>query len=412
MTGNVFLFRASAVVLLAVLTASARAQSPAGQAGNTWDRKIPVKVQESARHNFRVVTVAERLDHPWSMAWLPGGEMLITERPGRLRVLRDGKLDPEPVGGLPRVYREEGQGGFMDVLPHPNFATNRLIYLSYGKPNTDGSQGATTVVRGRLEGHRVVDLQEIFEANAWGGNNNHFAGRMAFDKNGYLFIAVGDRMVTPDMMAKHPALDLTTHMGKIIRLHDDGRVPADNPFAGRSDDLPEIWSYGHRNQQGLATNPLTGDVWSNEHGPRGGDELNLIVRGGNYGWPVVSYGVHYDGKVFTTETSRNGMESPVHVWVPSIGVSGMMIYTGDKFPWWRGNAFVGGMAGKRLVRITLAGQRTVGEETLLSDVVGRVRDVRQGPDGFIYLALEEDGRQFTDIVRLEPAPGKVGSPPR
>jgi glucose/arabinose dehydrogenase len=300
----------------------------------------------------------------------------------------------------------------MDVLPHPNFASNRLLYLSYGKPNADASQGATTVVRGRLEGHRIVDLREIFEAKAWAGNNNHFAGRITFDRNGYLFIAVGDRMVSPDLMAKHPALDLMTHMGKIIRLHDDGRIPADNPFVGQSGALPEIWSYGHRNQQGLAVDPMTGEIWSNEHGPRGGDELNHIVRGGNYGWPVVSHGIHYDGKIFTTEMYRNGIEPPVFVWIPSIGVSGMMIYSGDKFPWWRGSAFVGGMVGKQLCRVTLAGTKAISQETLLSDVVGRIRDVRQGPDGYIYLALEDTESVLTEIVRLEPVAGEVALPSR
>ena len=252
-------------------------------------------------------------------------------------------------------------------------------------------------MRGRLQGDRVVDLQEIFEANAWGGNNNHFSGRMVFDRSGYLFLAVGDRMVTPDLMDEHPAQDLTNHMGTIIRLHDDGRVPSDNPFVGRADALPEIWSYGHRNIQGLALHPLTGEVWLNEHGPRGGDELNLIVRGANYGWPVVSYGIHYDGSVFTTETERRGMRSPRFARIPSIGISGLMFYSAEQFPWWKGNVFVGGLAGERLDRVSLLNGRTaVSRETLLEGVLGRIRDVRQGPDGFIYLSIEhpeEAGRR-------------------
>ena len=375
------------------------------------------QIHESARHSFRVVTVVEGLDHPWSIAWLPTGEMLVTERPGRLRVVRDGVLAPEAVAGLPEVYRRGGQGGFMDVALHPDFATNRLLYLSYGKPNDDGSQGTTTVVRGRMErgpeGYRVVDVEEIFESDAWGDNNNHFAGRMVFDPDGYLFLAVGERMVSPDLMADHPAQDLTNHMGTIVRLHDDGSAPADNPFVGRADALPEIWSYGHRNQQGLAVHPVTGEVWSNEHGPRGGDELNLIVGGGNYGWPVVSYGIHYDGRVFTRETERRGMESPQFAWIPSIAASGLMIYSGDQFPWWRGSAFIGGLAGQQLARISLDGQRAVSEETLLEGVLGRIRDVRQGPEGSIYLALEgPDGDPLTRIVRLEPVAGEVRPPRR
>ena len=370
-------------------------------AGDSADR-----VYSSARHDFRVTTVADGLDHPWSMAWLPGGEMLIVERPGRVRVVRDGVLQPDPVEGFPDVYRVRGQGGFMDVLPHPDFARTRWLYLSYGKPNGDGSEGATAVVRGRWDEGRVTDVEEIFEAVAWHDNNNHFAGRMAFDPEGHLYVAVGDRMLPPDMLARHPALDLTNHMGTIVRLHDDGSVPLDNPLAGRDDALPGIWSYGHRNIQGLAVDPGTGDVWSNEHGPRGGDELNLIVRGANYGWPVVSHGINYDGTVFTTEMRRSGVEPPRFVWTPSIGVSGMMIYRGDRFPWWRGSAFVGGLVGEQLARVTLADADAVSLETLLEGELGRVRDVREGPDGLIYLALEH-AEEPTSVVRLEPVPNDI-----
>ena len=399
----------------------ARSQAQSQVTGQSEERDGRSEVRESARHNFRVVTVVEGLDHPWSMTWLPSGEMLVTERPGRLRIVRDGVLEPDAVAGLPQVYRQRGQGGFMDVAPHPDFTTNRLLYLSYGKPNDDGSRGTTTVVRGRLErgpvagdveGYRVVDVEELFESSAWGDNNNHFAGRMVFDPDGYLFLAVGDRMVSPDLMADHPAQDLTNHMGTIIRLHEDGSVPADNPFVGRADALPEIWSYGHRNQQGLAVHPVSGEVWSNEHGPRGGDELNLIVGGENYGWPLVSHGIHYDGTVFTTETQRRGMESPRFAWIPSIGASGLMIYSGEQFPWWKGSVFVGGLVGQQLARISFDGHRAVSEETLLEGVLGRIRDVRQGPDGFIYLALEgPEGKPMTRIVRLEPVAGDV-APPR
>lgn len=366
-------------------------------------------VHSSARHDFRVVIVADGLDHPWSMAWLPGGEMLIVERPGRLRVVRDGVLQPEPVAGWPAVYRDEGQGGFMDILPHPDFTENNWLYLSYGKPSEDGSEGTTTVVRGRWDDGRVADVEEIFESNAWHGNNNHFSGRMAFGLDGYLYLTVGDRMFEPDMMADHPALDVTNHMGTIVRLHDDGRVPGDNPFVGRGDALPEIWSYGHRNLQGLAVDPGTGDVWSNEHGPRGGDELNLIAGGGNYGWPVVSHGINYDGTAYTTDASGDGVESPRFVWTPSIGISGMMIYRGDAFPWWKGSAFAGGMVGEQLARVILEGTDALGVETLLHGELGRVRDVREGPDGLIYLALEH-AEELTAVVRLEPVASDVMPP--
>ena len=404
--------RTLAWVLVFGLMASVQALSLASQSANDDPDTLPPGVYESSRHNFRVVTLAEGLENPWSIAWLPSGEMLVTERPGRLRIMRNGKLEPEPVSGWPRVYKEEGQGGFMDVVPHPDFANNRLLYLAYGKPNEDGSQGTTTVVRGCLEGNRVVDVEEIFESHAWGDNNNHFSGRMVFDHDGYLFVAVGDRMVNPDMMWDHPAQDLTNHMGTIVRLYDDGRIPSDNPFVGRADALPEIWSYGHRNMQGLALHPETGQVWSNEHGPRGGDELNLIVRGGNYGWPVVSYGIHYSGEVFTRETDREGMESPGFAWIPSIGISGLMIYSGDQFPWWRGSAFSGGMVGEQLTRVSLeAGGTAMSEETLLGGVLGRIREVRQGPDGFIYLTTENrGGDRLAKIFRLEPVAGEVQPP--
>ena len=388
------------------ITALACACSPTPASEQAAANDSTARVHSSARHDFRVTTVADGLDHPWSMAWLPGGEMLIVERPGRVRVVRDGALQPDPVAGLPAVYRERGQGGFMDVLPHPGFAQNRWLYLSYGKPNDDGSDGVTTVVRGRWEEGRVTDVEEIFEADAWGDNNNHFAGRMAFGPDGYLYVAVGDRMVTPNALADHPALDLSNHMGTIVRLHDDGSVPSDNPFVGRGDALPEVWSYGHRNIQGLAVDPLTGDVWSNEHGPRGGDELNLIVGGANYGWPVVSHGINYDGTVFTNETQRSGFESSRFVWVPSIGTSGMMLYRGDAFPWWRGSAFVGGMVGQQLGRVTLEGHDAVSLETLLEGELGRIRDVREGPDGLIYLALEH-AEELTAVVRLEPVPNDI-----
>ena len=373
------------------------------------------QTHESARHNFRIVSVVEGLEYPWSMAWLPSGEMLVTERPGRLRIVRDGVLDPTPVAGLPSVYRERGQGGFMDVVPHPDFAENRWIYLTYGKASPDGSTGTTTVVRGRLDGSRVTNLEEIFESNAWHRNNNHFSGRMTFDLEGYLYLAVGDRMAAPDLLADHPAQDLTNHMGTIVRLHDDGTVPSDNPFVGRSDALPEIWSYGHRNMQGLAVDPTTGNLWSNEHGPRGGDELNLILPGRNYGWSVVSHGINYDGTVFTNDTERPGMESPRFVWVPSIGTSGLMIYTGDRFPWWKGSKFVGGLVGEQLARVTVttgsaSGETAVGVEPLLLASLGRIRDVREGPDGLVYLALEDPDGALTQIVRLEPVASDVAPP--
>ncbi|HEX9580510.1 MAG TPA: PQQ-dependent sugar dehydrogenase [Gemmatimonadales bacterium] len=357
-------------------------------------------VQRSAFHDYRIVTVAEGLIHPWSIAFLPGGDVLVTERPGRLRVVRNGTLLADPVSGVPPVHAQ-GQGGLLDVVPHPNFATNRLLYLSYSKPYADGNGATTAVVRGRFENDRLTGVEQIFEAVSRGAG--HYGSRLAFDRNGFLFITVGDRQVPPaENQESHPAQDLSNHHGTINRIHDDGRVPDDNPFVGRAGARPEIWSYGHRNPQGLAIHPETGDVWATEHGPQGGDELNLIRPGLNYGWPVVGYGVNYrSGATLHVGTHREGMEPPVHFWVPSIATSGLLVYTGDQFPGWKGNLLVGGMAGEQLARLTMDGQRVEIEETLVRRM-GRVRDVRQGPDGYIYLAIDDRQGAPTAVVRLEP----------
>jgi glucose/arabinose dehydrogenase len=379
----------TAVVMTAALSA------PAPSAGQT-------PVQRSMHHDFRVVTVAEGLVHPWSIAFLPGGDMLITERPGRLRIVRNGRLLENPVQGVPAVLFR-GQGGLLEVLPHPNFAQNRLLYLTYSKPVTD-SAGTTAVARGRFENDRLVDVQDIFVADTRPGVA-HYGSRLAFDRNGYLFITVGDRAVPPrDSLEAHPAQDLTNHQGKVIRLHDDGRVPADNPLTSREGAKPEIFSYGHRNMQGLVIHPETGDIWLTEHGPQGGDELNLVKPGANYGWPVVGYGVNYrSGASIHSGTMREGMEPPAFVWVPSIGVSGLLLYTGDKFPEWRGSLFAGGLVGEQLVRLTFNGQRPELGEIFLRRQ-GRIRDVRQGPDGYIYLAIDNRQGGQTPVVRLEPVP--------
>ena len=358
------------------------------------------EVFRSAYHDYRLVTVAEGLEHPWSIGFLPGGDILITERPGRLRIVRHGQLLPDPVAGVPEVLAQ-GQGGLLDVVPHPDFASNRLLYLSYSKPIGDGTEATTAVVRGRFENDRLTDLEELFEADSRG--NGHYGSRLAFDGNGYLFITVGDRQVPSrgDLEA-HPAQDISNNHGTINRIHDDGRIPDDNPFVNEPGARPEIWSYGHRNPQGLAIHPETGDVWSDEHGPQGGDELNLVRRGMNYGWPVVGYGVNYrSGTAIHEGTRRDSMESPVHFWVPSIATAGLMIYTGDQFPNWKGNLFVGGMAGQQLARLAMDGQDVVIEETLVHQM-GRIRDVRQGPDGYIYLAIDDRRGGLTPVLRMEP----------
>ena len=357
-------------------------------------------LRRTAHHDYRVVSVAEGLEVPWSIAFLPGGDILVTERAGRLRVVRDGKLVTDPVPGIPEVLAR-GQGGLMEVLPHPDFANNRLIYLSYSKPVGDGRRGTTAVVRGTFENDRFTLVDEIFEAVSEGGG--HYGCRLAFDADGYLYLSVGDRQVPPrGDLAAHPAQDVSNHHGVIVRLHDDGTVPEDNPFVGRAGARTEIWSYGHRNPQGLAIHPETGAVWLTEHGPQGGDEVNVSTPGSNYGWPVIGYGVNYgSGSAIHDGTHKEGMEQPLHFWVPSIGVSGLAFYTGDKFPEWRGNLFAGGLAGRNIDRLTIEDGRVVERETILQGM-GRVRDVRMGPDGYIYVALEDRGGAPTPVVRLEP----------
>lgn len=357
-------------------------------------------VFRSALHDYRVVTVAEGLVQPWSVAFLPDGDILITERPGRLRILRQGKLVPQAVDGVPQVLAQ-GQGGLLEVMPHPNFTANRLLYLTYSKPVEDGKQGTTVLVRGRFENDRLTGVEQLFESVSRG--RGHYGGKIVFDKSGFLFLTLGDRQVPPEgNLEAHPAQDLSNHHGTIVRLHEDGKVPADNPFVNQPGAKPEIWSYGHRNVQGIAIHPETGEIWANEHGPQGGDELNLIQPGRNYGWPVIGFGVNYrSGAAIHSGTHREGMEQPVHIWVPSIGISGAMFYTGDRFPQWKGNLFVGGMVGEQLARLTLKGRAVVNEETLVQQM-GRIRDVRQSPDGYIYLVIDDRDGKPTPVVRMEP----------
>ena len=359
-------------------------------------------VLRSANHDYRVVTVADGLINPWSIGLLPGGDILITERPGRLRLVRNGVLRMEPIEGLPDVLAQ-GQGGLLDVVPHPDFETNQWLYLSYSKPIGDGTEGTTAVARGRFENDRLMNVEDIFVAKSQ-GRPGHYGSRLAFDTDGHLFVTVGDRQVssTGDLEA-HPAQDISNHHGTINRLNEDGSVPADNPFVGQSGALPEIWSYGHRNAQGLAIHAETGDVWAIEHGPQGGDELNRILPGLNYGWPVIGYGVNYgSGLAIHEGTMRDGIEPPTHFWVPSIATSGLMVYTGDLFPAWKGSIFIGGLAGQQIARLTMDGQRVVREETLFQGM-GRVRDVRQSADGYVYVAIDGRDGSTTSVVRLEPA---------
>ena len=347
---------------------------------------------DTAKHRFHLVKVVDGLEHPWGLAFLPDGRMLVTERPGRLRIVAaDGRLEPAPVTGVPAVWAE-GQGGLLDVALHPDFSRNGLIYLSYASPDDD-DEAATAVARGRLAGSRLEDVEEIYVALPRDDGGRHFGSRLLF-ADGYLFVTAGERG-EPDR-----AQDLGDPAGAVIRLHDDGRVPDDNPYVARTGARPELYSIGHRNPQGLAREAATGRIYAVEHGPKGGDELNLIEPGVNYGWPVITYGKSYIGFKIGEGTHKAGMAQPVHHWVPSISPSGLTVYDGARFPAWRGSLFAGALSATLLVRLELAEGRAVVEERMLEDLEERIRDVRQGPDGLIYLLTDHpDGM----LLRLEPA---------
>ena len=362
-------------------------------------------IHRSAYHDYRVVKIVEGLEHPWAIAFLPTGDMLITEQPGRLRIFRNGVLVAGHVPGVPKVFYE-GQGGLMDVVLHPEFSSNHLLYLSYSKPYANGNGSTTAVVRGQFINDRLENVEEVFEANSQG--RGHYGSRLAFDTDGFLFITVGDRMVSPSgHLEKHPAQDISNSHGTVNRIKDDGSVPENNPFASQQDAQKEIWSFGHRNPQGLVVDHQNRNIWITEHGPKGGDELNLIKPGLNYGWPVVGYGVNYrGGTAIHKGTMSEGMEHPVHVWVPSTGVSGLMLYTGNRFPDWRGNLFAGGLSGQQVARLSMDGHQVLIEETLVHRM-GRIRDVRQGLDGYIYIAIDGNKEgELTPIYRLEPVEEK------
>ena len=349
-------------------------------------------VISSAEHDFRVVVLTRGLEHPWGLAFLPDGRFLVTERPGRLRlVAADGTLDPRPVEGLPPIAAQ-GQGGLLDVALHPQFAENGLVYLSYAARGTGGI--GTEAARGQMVDHRLEDVKVLFRQQPKSGGGRHFGSRLVFDRQGQFYITLGDR----GEMARAQKLDDLA--GKIVRLTADGQIPPDNPFANQAGARPEIYSLGNRNVQGAALHPVTGELWTHEHGPQGGDEVNVIRAGRNYGWPVITYGVEYViGTKIGEGTQKPGMEQPLHIWVPSIAPSGLAFYQGDRFPGWRGDLFVGALRGQMLVRLRFDGEKLVREERLLEGELGRIRDVRAGPDGYLYLLTDADDGV---IARLEP----------
>jgi glucose/arabinose dehydrogenase len=347
----------------------------------------------------QVQVVAHGLVNPWSLAFLPDGRMLVTERPGRLRlVAANGQLSA-PLKGLPPVAAG-GQGGLLDVVLAPDFTQSQRIVFSYSEPGSEGGTNSTAVARARLQLHdnggELTELQVLFRQLPKVNSSAHFGGRLVFAPDGRLFVTLGDRFSRKD-----DAQNLANHLGKIVRIEADGRVPADNPFVGQAGAAPEIWSIGHRNVQGAALHPATGELWATEHGPQGGDELNRVVKGGNFGWPVVTYGRNYGtGTRIGEEGPKPGIEMPLRHWVPtSIAPSGLAFITSDRYPGWKGHLVLGALRGEALVRLELDGTRVVAEERLLKTLNERIRDVRQGPDGYLYVLTDNaDGR----VLRLLP----------
>jgi aldose sugar dehydrogenase len=391
-TANRYFPALAGMTLLAVVSVSGQASRsgpPLGRMPQTlWTAEQPI----------RVVSVVSGLSHPWSLAFLPGGDMLITERNGRLRIVRNGVLDPQPIAGVPAV-RTGALAGLLEVAVHPTFAENRLVYLSYSKSG-EGNLATTALARGRFDGTALVDVKDIFVANTWSKSLTNFGGRIAFDRDGLLYLTVGERQ------EQDRAQRGEDHGGKVLRLRDDGSVPPDNPFVGKAGYMPEIYSLGHRSPQGLAIHPETGALWENEHGPLGGDEINIILPGRNYGWPLVTFGTNYDGQSISDQTWRADLEAPFMYFVPSLALSGLTFYTGDRFPAWKGNAFVGAMMEGRtrgtghVRRVTFTSKgRPIQREPILTELRQRIREVRQGPDGLLYVLTDEDAGA---LLRIEP----------
>jgi glucose/arabinose dehydrogenase len=374
---------------------------PPNATGQTPAFPGQTRAPEARKHvAFEVVTVAEGLDKPWGLTFLPGGKMLVTEKPGRLRVVPpDGKLS-EPVAGLPAVDAR-GQGGLLDIALNPRFASNQLIYWSFSEPQEGGTNN-TAVARGKFvdgPAPRVDEVKVIYHQAPSLRSTQHFGSRLVFGRDGTLFVTQGERSITPGRMQ---AQQMDSLLGKIVRINSDGTIPTDNPFVGKDGVRPEIWSFGHRNIQAAALNPTTGELWEAEHGTRGGDEINIVRKGKDYGWPTIAYGIEYQGGAITGNiTAKDGMEQPIYYWDPVIAPSGMIFYTGDLFPAWKGSVFIGGLVTTNLVRLDVQGDKIVGEERLLKDLqpkAERIRDVRQGPDGAIYVLTDNTAGRILKLV--------------
>ena len=338
--------------------------------------------------NYKLEVVASEIAIPWGMAWLPDKTMLVTEKSGILYHIKNGVKTE--IKNVPAVYAR-GQGGLLDVVLHPDYAKNGWIYITYSSDEGDGDGGNTKLIRAKLLNGGLTQIKQLYKATPNTTKGQHFGSRIVFDNDGYLYFSVGERgeeFVNPQ--------DIKRDGGKIYRLNDDGSIPKDNPFVGQAGVKEAIFTYGNRNPQGMAINPATGAIWANEHGPKGGDEINIVKKGANYGWPVVTYGVNYDGSQITAETERKGIEKPIYYWLPSIAPSGMAFVTGDKYPDWKGHLLVGSLKFQYLELVKLKGNEIIGRQKIATDV-GRLRDVKQGPDGFIYMAVEDKG-----IVKIIP----------
>ncbi|MEE1885375.1 PQQ-dependent sugar dehydrogenase [Pedobacter flavus] len=340
-------------------------------------------------------TVVSGLDMPWSMALLPDGRMLVTERTGKLRIVKDGKIDPQEIAGVPKVlYR--GQGGLLEVALHPDYKNNGWIYISYSSPKAEGEPGEdgganTALMRAKLNGHTLTNIEHLYKALPNVRATVHFGGKIIFDKKGYLYLSLGERG------RKEDAQNLEKAQGKVVRLHDNGKIPTDNPFVNTPEAKKEIWSYGHRNPQGLAIHPTTQVIWEHEHGPQGGDELNIVEKGKNYGWPLITYGIDYNGSIISKDTAREGLEQPVIHWTPSIAPSGMAIINSNLFKEFNGDIIVGSLKFNHLQHLKLEGNKVVKKDIIFENI-GRVRDVRQANDGYIYVVVENTG----SIIKISP----------
>jgi len=395
--------RPSHLIILAMASAgSVQAQQRTAVVLTEAEMQLPSQSKllirsETKTQAFQVRELLSGLEHPWSMAWLPNGEMLITEREGRLRrVSKDFRLDPRPIEGLPKNIEVDGQGGLFDVAVHPGFSRNGWVYLSFSEGQLGGrlSSSGTALVRAKLDGHRLIEMETLFSMQPKSRGGRHFGGRVVFDRDGFLYLTLGDRG------DEDRAQRDNDHAGSVIRLHDDGRIPSSNPFVGSGSVPPEVFSRGNRNIQGAAVHPATGAIWAHEHGPQGGDEINIIRAGRNYGWPTITYGVNYvTGTKIGEGSQKAGMVQPIHIWVPSIAPSGMAFYSGNRYPGWSNSLFVGGLRSQALIRLEHQDNRIVAEERLMVGQHGRIRDVRVGPDGLIYLLTDDNNGK---LLRLDP----------